>query len=62
MAAAAALPVDVVLRSGWLLAAEELQNNAVTEVCLARNRVRAMRDALSLQVLDAPSILRLANE
>jgi hypothetical protein len=62
MAAAAELPVDVVLRSGWLLAAEGLQNNAVTEVCLARNRVRAMRDALSLQVLDAPSILRLANE
>ncbi|KAM0845568.1 hypothetical protein ACQ4PT_056279 [Festuca glaucescens] len=56
---AAALPEGVDLQRAWLLAAEQLQNKAINEVCLARNHLREMRGEISLQFIDAGSIVHI---
>jgi hypothetical protein len=59
---AGALPLQGadILQKAWLLAAEQLQKNAIDEVHLARVHVLVMRTALAVQRSDARRILDLA--
>jgi hypothetical protein len=53
------LPAGVILQWAWLIAAEQLQNKAIKEVCLARNHLREMRADISRLLMDARSIAQL---